>query len=239
MKKYSIANLIIEMQCEYEPLISRLATYELKNTDESDKIDIKIDISEEMFQNTLDRFPQFGRGECEYMLCGDAFYKGLIEFDGMLLHASAVELDGEAFLFSANSGVGKSTHTHLWLDYFEKARILNDDKPAIRKINGAYYAFGTPFSGKTDESINTGVKLSSITFIERSENNWINKLTSDQSIPLILNQTIRPHASPKHMDLVLSLIDGLLKVVPVYKLGCNISKDAVKMAYQAIKGESL
>ena len=73
----------------------------------------------------------------------------------MLLHSSAVVVDGYAYLFSADSGTGKSTHTGLWKQHFgDRAYIINDDKPAIRKVDGEWYVFGTPWSGKTDTSVN-------------------------------------------------------------------------------------
>ena len=82
------------------------------------------------------------------MWVGEAFYARLLQYDGMLLHASCVEKDGKAYLFSAKSGTGKSTHTHLWLRAFPDSRIINDDKPAVRRMDGTFYACGTPFSGK-------------------------------------------------------------------------------------------
>ena len=73
-----------------------------------------------------------------------------------MVHASAVEVDGKAYLFSADSGTGKLTHTKQWQNYFgkERALIINDDKPAIRKDKNGWAAYGTPFSGKTDENLN-------------------------------------------------------------------------------------
>ena len=58
----------------------------------------------------------------------------LLKNHGFMLHASAVEVDGKAYLFSASSGTGKSTHTKLWQEYFgyDKALIINDDKPALK-----------------------------------------------------------------------------------------------------------
>ena len=49
-----------------------------------------------------------------YMQSGTQFYGRLLRFDGLLLHASAVEVDGKAYLFSGPCGTGKSTHTKLW-----------------------------------------------------------------------------------------------------------------------------
>ena len=55
------------------------------------------------------------------------------EYDTFMFHASAVAVDGAAYLFTANSGTGKSTHTRLWREYLgERAVMINDDRPLIR-----------------------------------------------------------------------------------------------------------
>ena len=66
--------------------------------------------------------------ESEYYCSAYRFYTQLVDFSGLMLHSSAVIMDGRAYLFSAPSGTGKSTHTQLWLDVFgDRATILNDD----------------------------------------------------------------------------------------------------------------
>ena len=51
----------------------------------------------------------------------------------------------------------------------------------------------------------------------------------------ILQQTYRPLDNPKAYIQTLNLIDQLLNSTPVYKMGCNISQEAVNMAYEAMK----
>ena len=87
-----------------------------------------------------------------------------------MLHASAVVVDGDAYLFSAPCGTGKSTHASLWLKYLKHKNpyILNDDKPAIRIVNDNIYVYGTPFSGKTDKNKNEKANLKGIAFLEQS-----------------------------------------------------------------------
>lgn len=80
-----------------------------------------------------------------------AFSQRVIYFDGISVHASAVvrESDGLARLFLGRSGMGKSTHSALWMKVFSDAWLLNDDNPVIRIVDGSLLAFGTPWSGKT------------------------------------------------------------------------------------------
>ena len=115
--------------------------------------------------------------ECEIVSTAEEFYYSLLRFGGFMLHSSAVVMDGEAYLFSAPSGTGKSTHTALWLETFGgRARILNDDKPAIMVENGSVTACGTPWSGKSDLNLNLRVPLRGICMLERSKSNFIQPL---------------------------------------------------------------
>ena len=75
----------------------------------------------------LRKYPHFGDPDmAEYMATGSLFAAQMLRFQGFQLHASAVMLDGRAYLFSAPSGTGKSTHTEKWCRLFG-AEYLNDD----------------------------------------------------------------------------------------------------------------
>lgn len=236
MEKFGFADLIVEMDCRYPMLRDRSRKYLLPENDER-KPDVTIELKEEDFLWYQKRLPDASRELSEYMLTGDCFYKKLLSLDGMLLHSSVVCFDGKAYAFSANCGVGKSTHTHLWLRYVNNTYILNDDKPAIRKKGDAYFAYGTPFSGKNDESVNSGAQLGALVFIERSKENKIRKLSPAEVVPLIYQQTVQPVVSPKHMDILFGFLDGLLKTVPIYKLYCDISPEAVKTSFETLTGK--
>lgn len=179
--------------------------------------------------------PHLTKDDCEYIETGASFYNQLLNFDAMLLHASAVILDGWAYLFSAPSGTGKSTHTTLWRTVFgeERALILNDDKPAIRLENGRFYAYGTPWSGKTDMNINRRVPLAGICMLGRGEHNEIEPFTGVEAIHDLMEQTLRPKDPAKLMKL-LELVDKLFTEVPVWKMKCNMDPEAARVSYEAM-----
>lgn len=164
-------------------------------------------------------------------LYNTGFSYKILEHNGCVLHSSAIAVDGNAYLFSAHSGTGKSTHTSLWLDHFkDRAVIINDDKPCIREINGEFYVYGTPWSGKNDLSTNDKFKLKGITFICRSDDNWIRQATKSEAVSLFLTQSYKP-TDKEHMELLLNMIDKIFNKVKIYKLGCNISNEAAKLSY--------
>jgi hypothetical protein len=173
----------------------------------------------------------------EYMLMGKAFYEYLISRGGMMLHASAVVLDGEAYLFSAPSGTGKSTHTSLWLRRFPQSYILNDDKPALFLREGRVFAAGTPFSGKYDCSVNEAVPLRAIAFLARSDVNRIEPIPDKRALYELLNQTSRP-ADVELFGQLLRNVAAVIENTPIYKLYCNMDVQAAEVAYAAMrKGE--
>ena len=189
MKRYSIAGLKVEMDPHLPMLTDRSAHY--LSTEEG-PIDITVPYREDWYIEKNKEHPQLNRQETEYVWSGEEFYLKLLLFGGFMLHASAVVHDGFAYLFSAPSGTGKSTHTSLWLNTFADSFILNDDKPAIRLIDGRFYACGTPFSGKTNLSENVCVPIKGICFLHRSPTNEIKKCESKEALKNIMNQTVRP-----------------------------------------------
>ena len=229
--KYCFASLVVEMSIRYEPLKSQSIPYEIE---EDKKADVIIPLMDDMINKYHELYPQLSIGDCEYVLYGAYFYKELLKHKGILLHSSCVVKDNYAYLFSAPSGTGKSTHTSLWLSVFKDAKILNDDKPAILIKNDKIYACGTPFSGKTNLNLNEEYEIKGIAFLERSKDNWIKEMDVNKSIYSILNQTIRPD-DEANMDLAISTIEEIVKRIKIYQFGCNISKDAVYTSYEAMK----
>ena len=181
--------------------------------------------------------PHLSDDDSEYMSTGGNFYRQLLNYDGMLLHASAVVVDGWAYLFSAPCGTGKSTHTGLWQQVFgDRAVILNDDKPAIRLENGQWYAYGTPWSGKYDISTNIRAKLAGICFLHRANENTIEPFGGTKAIFSLLEQTIRPGGADQRMKIMI-LLDKLLTQVPVWQMGCNMDPQAAQVSYKAMSGK--
>ena len=81
----------------------------------------------------------------------------------LMIHGSAIIADGQAYLFTARSGTGKSTHTRLWCELLgSRARILNDDKPFIRPTGNGAIAYGSPWSGNENPGKNTSAPLKAI-----------------------------------------------------------------------------
>lgn len=168
--------------------------------------------------------------DSEYMATGAVFYSRLLDHDGLLLHASCVVLDGKAYLFSAPCGTGKSTHTAFWLSRFgERAYILNDDKPALRLVDGKWFVYGTPWSGKNDISRNARVPLGGIGILRRGDKNHAEKITGAAAAFGILDQTIRPRREER-MQTVMALVGKLVETGRIYQVTATLSPEAAEVA---------
>lgn len=181
--------------------------------------------------------PHVGADKCEYLATGRDFYNQLLRFDGMMLHASAIAVDGKAYLFAADSGVGKSTHTGLWRQVLgdDRVRIINDDKPALRLMDGVWYACGTPWSGKYGQNANLCCPVAGICLLERGRQNKIVPYEDNDIIFRFLKYTYRPNAA-QYKEMLLRHIGSILEQVPVWKLECNKSREAAVMAYSVMSG---
>ena len=226
-KKYRIAGLIVSMES-----FGKTEKQAIPYLDESEELEDIIVLSDR--ERVKCKFPNITDDLAEYLSTGSNFYAQLLNFQGFMLHASAVVVDGKAYLFAANSGTGKSTHTKLWLQCFgDRAYILNDDKPALRLMEGKWFAFGTPWSGKHDISVNEGVELAGVAVIKRAEQNEIELYTGKSAIFDIFSQVNRPKEYELREKLM-SLIDQLINDIPVWKLNCNMDIEAAEVAYHAM-----
>ncbi len=226
-KLYSIAGLTVEIRATGRTEV-QAAAYRIYEDREPDIV-VTCDYRE--FHKT---HPYLEEDDAQYIRSAGEFYYKLLNFDGLMLHSSAVVVDGKAYLFSAASGTGKSTHTELWLKKFgDRAYILNDDKPALRIIDGVWHACGTPWSGKYDISKPVCVPLAGIAFLNRDTTNHIEPFEGSMVAFELLNQM------PRHknkLPQILKLLDRLVSQVPIWKLHCNMDMEAVEVSYNAMSG---
>jgi hypothetical protein len=157
------------------------------------------------------------------------------EYDTMLFHGSVIAVDGTAYLFTAKSGTGKSTHTRLWRKLLgDKAVMVNDDKPLIRIADGRAVVYGTPWSGKHRLNTNISVPIRSICVLHQAKDNSICPVAKREIYHLLLQQMYRPLSRPALIK-SLTLLDRLCSVVSLYSMGCNMEPEAAAMSYAMMR----
>ena len=93
----------------------------------------------------------------------------------VILHASCIKNKDKGIAFMGRSGIGKSTHSSLWLKFIAGSELLNDDQPAVRILNDMPIIFGTPWSGKTLCYKNLQVELVAILCMDQQLYNKITR----------------------------------------------------------------
>ena len=153
----------------------------------------KVSVSEkEVLEEQNGNF-QFSRGYCESLCLYRKICCKLAVYDAFLMHASVIAVDGVAYAFTAPSGIGKTTHTKLWLKEFgERVQVVNGDKPVFRFIGDTLYACGTPWQGKEGLGNNIMCPLKAVCFLEQSKTNHIRLLRPDEVTERIFHQILIP-----------------------------------------------
>lgn len=227
MGKYKIADVVVEMKQEFSEKAYWYKPYIYEGGEEpAFSVEVLADEIDYLVKNGVDITPAVAEN---MMLC-KKFNRSLIKFYGSYIHASAMLFDGKAYLFSAPSGTGKSTHTKKWLARFgDRAKIINDDKPSFRLIDGKCIVYGTPFAGGTDVQENISAELGALVFVERSETNSLEKIPPSKSISLLISQT-PAGITEKAADRQLEMFSEILTRYPAYLLKCNLDDSAVDAA---------
>lgn len=158
-------------------------------------------------------------------------------YDGFFFHSSSLMLDNMAYVFTALSGTGKSTHTALWRRLFgSRVVMINDDKPIIRKNNGVFYVYGTPWMGKSDIGNNIKAPVKAVYILQRGEKNSAVRVKTGQVFKQLLEATVVPQER-ENMEKLLELLDEFFTSVPLFQLTCNMNIEAAQTAYDAANKE--
>lgn len=154
------------------------------------------------------------------------------------IHSSVVVKDGGAVLCLGESGTGKSTHTRLWREHIEGARLLNDDSPIIRVIDGKCMVYGSPWSGKTHCYINKSFEVRALMRLSQAPHNKIRRLPALFAIGAVL-----PSCPPAFaydgvlQDHICNAVSNIISCAPVYHLECLPDGAAAQLSYSTIFGK--
>ena len=227
-----VADLVVELNPKQDNLKAFAAPFLYTG---SRATDITLNVSDGYIDDLLSRAaPGSTIGQMENFAYSVQFNRRAIAHRVMLVHSSAVIYDGGAYLFSADSGVGKSTHTKLWLKAFgDKVHIVNDDKPVVRLYDDHAQAFGTPFDGGSGIALNESYPLKAVIFVERGEENSVRIPESKEIIQKLYFQTARM-VNRETAEKMLLNFEKLLTLSKFYVLTCNMDISAAYVAFDGI-----
>ncbi len=173
---------------------------------------------------------QFGLNNALMM----AFAFAAAEQDTLLVHASVIRNAGYGYLFTAPSGTGKSTHTHLWYKHIPGSDLMNDDNPVVRIVDGETRIYGSPWSGKTPCYRNIWAPVGAITRIEQKPENTIRRMAPVEAFATLLPAVSSMKWDKRVYEGICRCISRLLRQTPVYLLGCRPDEEAAHVSHDAI-----
>lgn len=227
-RNYRIADIDFTFTAQYPFLTKQCHEYET----EEPGIDVSVteaEIEKEKMTETT-----VSPGYLESLAVYRKISEIMPEHDTFLFHCSAIAVDDQGYLFTAPSGTGKSTHTRLWRERFDgRAVMINDDKPMIQVRDDEIYVCGTPWNGKHNLGCNRKVPIRGICILERGTKNSIWQMKSAEAYPFLWVQIYHP-ANRESMIRTIQLLKKVAERIPLYRLQCNISQEAVTVAWDAM-----
>ena len=147
--------------------------------------------------------------------------------DGFLLHAYFIEHEEGAILFTAPSETGKSTQAQLWCDH-AGAELVNGDRAAVRILEDAVFACGTPFAGSSNVRKNRSLPLKAIVYLTQAPENTVTRLRGVQAFRRVWEGCTVNTWDREDMERATKTVSEVISRVPVYHLACTPDIRAVE-----------
>ncbi len=137
---------------------------------------------------------------------------------GILQHACGVVDQGEGMVFTGISSAGKTTTARLWQG-LPGVSVLNDDRVILRKVDGNFRVFGTPWHGQGGMALPLDAPLKRIFILKHAPENVATRLSVMQAVSMLLVRCFAPLWDPQAMQFTLQLLEEMCQSVPCYELG--------------------
>lgn len=228
-----LADICIEINSVYPELKNFLKDYLV--SDATPDFSITINEDEILAEREATSDKQFSPTYLETLATLRKLAEILPSYNRILMHGASISYHGHAYLFTAPSGTGKSTHIRLWKKYLgDDVKIVNGDKPFI-SLDGDPFIYGSPWAGKENWHRNCCMPLKGICFVQRGTENSIRRIEPFECLSLLFKQVYLP-SSTDAAGLTLELVDALTKKVPLYLLTCDMSEEAVQCSFEGLTG---
>ena len=176
--------------------------------------------------------------EAELLCIYRAIAEKLPFYNRFVMHGAAISFDEKAYIFTAASGTGKSTHIKCWRKALRRAvGIVNGDKPIVELLSdGTSMVYGTPWAGKERWQKNVSFPLGGVCVLHRGKENSVKRISASEALLPIMHQIYLPKAADSAQK-QLELADRFLQSAPLWSLFCNIGVDAVRTSFEAMTGK--
>jgi len=136
---------------------------------------------------------------------------------GVLLHSNCINDRGSGMLFTGTSGAGKSTMALLWQGK-SGVKVLTDERTVIRKENGKFFAYGTPWQGTARIHSPDRAALKKIFFIKHGEENSAKLLDKLDATSRLIVRAFPTYWNQEGMKFTVDFASEIIENIPCYEL---------------------
>lgn len=136
---------------------------------------------------------------------------------GIIIHGCGIKQGNRGILFAGESGAGKTTMAGIWSRQTD-AEILSDDRTIVRKKNGHFWMYGTPWHGEGKFGSPGCVKLNQVFFIKHGKKNLIKNKNNILSVTDFLKCSFPPLWDAQAMNYAMEFLNDLVQTVPCREL---------------------
>lgn len=148
--------------------------------------------------------------------------------EGVEVHALGLaDQDGSGYLFLGHSGAGKSTTARLWMAQ-PGVTLLSDDRIILRKHDGKFWMYGTPWHGDAGVASPGRAPVSAIFLLEHAPENKLLPLHPAKAAAELFARAFVPHYLQSGIEFSLGFLDQITRSVPCSILRFTPTQSAVE-----------
>lgn len=143
-----------------------------------------------------------------------------------VLHSSRVEIDRKALVFTAPSGMGKTTQAKLWKNHVG-GKIVSNDRTLIQKNGEIFFTCGYPVDGREPVCSSKRIPLGTVIVLRQGSENRAERLLAGKALKYLMEQTVADGWNWEELDAIRTLWMDLIEQYPIYLLTCTPDSRAV------------
>lgn len=161
----------------------------------------------------------------------------LLPFGRAVFHSLSFLWRDRAWLVTAPSGTGKTTHYLQWKRQFsDELTIMNGDKPLIAVENGRISVHPSPWYGKEGMHRSTSADLAGIILLKQSKTNTMRRLTIREATAPLYAQFLYSAQNAEQVAEVSAIETAMLESVPVWLLSNKGDLESAALCRETLKG---
>ena len=139
-----------------------------------------------------------------------------VEHEGLLLHSAAVARGDRGYIFPGPSETGKSTIASFAT---QREQVLSDEMVMVRKIEGAYRVYSSPFFGtNASTELNVGAPLRAAMLPIKDTRVYLEKTTPGRALSKFLASVLFFDQDPATNERLMSIATDVVDTVPFFDM---------------------